>query len=178
MSDLTDRAEQLLAGITIAEYPNYRVYTDGTVWSVGTDWRGYGMREMKQIPDMYGYLKVRLTNTAGRRKISVHQIVAESFLGPRPTPGHQVRHLNGCRSDNRAINLAWGTAADNARDRDRHGMTVHGVAHVNAKLSPMIVRESRARFRSGESIKAIARSFGVCDKTMADAISGRTWAHV
>lgn len=55
-----------------------------------------------------------------RTKKAVHLLVAEAFLGPRPEPTHQARHLNGVADDNRAENLRWGTASENQLDRREH----------------------------------------------------------
>lgn len=55
-----------------------------------------------------------------RRLRFAHQLVLESFVGPRPQ-GLITRHLNGSRDDNRLINLAYGTHAENAQDRVLHG---------------------------------------------------------
>jgi len=58
----------------------------------------------------------------GRRHAStVHRLVMLAFVGPRPE-GMEIRHLNGIPDDNRVTNLAYGTALENAEDRDdRHG---------------------------------------------------------
>lgn len=49
----------------------------------------------------------------GRGKTrSVHRLVAEAFLGPRP-PKCEVLHLNHDPADNRASNLKWGTRGEN-----------------------------------------------------------------
>jgi len=53
---------------------------------------------------------VSLTYGAGRvRWCSVHVLVAEAFLGQRPSPRHTVNHLNGDKTDNHASNLEWAT---------------------------------------------------------------------
>lgn len=61
---------------------------------------------------------------------NVHQLVAEAFLGPRPAPGCEIRHLNGDSLDSRLCNLAWGTASENARDKRLHG-TDHNVTKTH-----------------------------------------------
>lgn len=55
-----------------------------------------------------------------------HVMVLEAFDRPRH-PGEEARHLNDIKSDNRLINLRWGSRSDNAKDRVRNGI------HNNAK---------------------------------------------
>ncbi len=52
--------------------------------------------------------------------------VARKYLPERPSLKHQIRHLDGNKMNNSYLNLAWGTAKDNADDRERHGRTVRG----------------------------------------------------
>lgn len=112
--------------------PGYRVTRDGRVFSPFCNWRGLGEREMKPSLNSNGYPSVRLTidgQTCKRVRLAVHRLVAREFLGPRPSPEHVVRHLNGDKTDNRAVNLAWGTAKENSMDRERHGRTARGDRH-------------------------------------------------
>ena len=111
---------------------DYEVTRDGRVFALRTNWRGYGVREMKQHPDPDGYPSVRLTLDGRRQRFAVHRLVAIAYLGPRPSKRHEVRHLNGDKTDNRVQNLAWGTAGDNAADRERHGRTSRGERHSEA----------------------------------------------
>lgn len=55
----------------------------------------------------------------------VHRLVLETFVGPMPQ-GLQVRHLDGDPKNNHLVNLAYGSAKENAADRDRHGRTFNG----------------------------------------------------
>lgn len=67
------------------------------------------------------YLCVTLCADASESKRYVHELVAEAFIEPRPGLGYQVRHLDGVNTNNRLSNLAWGTPAENAADKIRHG---------------------------------------------------------
>lgn len=115
-----------------AHTPGYRVTADGRVFSVEHNWRGYGERELSQLPHKDGYLTVRLMVNGKRKRFAVHRLVAEQFLAPRPSPTHQVRHLDGNKANNRVANLAWGTAKENADDRQMHGRTSRGERHAIA----------------------------------------------
>lgn len=68
-----------------------------------------------------GYLSVCLRHDDGsRRNRYVHELVLLAFVGPRPTPDHEVLHGDGCRANNWLYNLRWGTVKENAADRERH----------------------------------------------------------
>jgi hypothetical protein len=115
IEEIKNRAEKA----TIA--PGYYVFGDGKVYSDNA-WRGYGWRELKAVPNSHGYLRVRIMTQEGKRiSAFVHKLVANAFLEPRPSPDHQIRHLDGNRTNNVVTNLAWGTAKENAQDRTLHG---------------------------------------------------------
>lgn len=117
----------------IPGFAGYHVTEDGRVFSTATNWRGFGERELKQKPNADGYPSVRLKTSVGRRKrMAVHRLVASVYLSARPSSAHEIRHLNGDRTDNRVSNLAWGTRADNAADREAHGRTSRGDTHSAA----------------------------------------------
>lgn len=67
-----------------------------------------------------GYKYVSLKADGTTRRVQVHVLVLEAFVGPRPER-HQARHLDGGRLNNALANLAWGTASANIRDKTRHG---------------------------------------------------------
>ena len=67
-----------------------------------------------------GYRVVSMQTPALKRTHSVHRLVARAFV-PGWRPGLEVRHLHGVASGDAAAGLAWGTAKDNARDRDERG---------------------------------------------------------
>jgi hypothetical protein len=71
------------------------------------------------------YLCVTLCVNATQIKRYVHELVLEAFSEPRPAPWMQGRHLDGLYLNNRAVNLAWGTPAENAQDKIRHGTSRH-----------------------------------------------------
>lgn len=122
MTDLTPEQvrEDAEKGTRPSRLPGYHVTASGEVWS-SIPWRGQTWRPMAQHLNSHGYPKVNIKNGDLRQAMLVHREVCEAFHGPKPTPDHQVRHLNGDRTDNRAANLAWGTASENALDRIAHG---------------------------------------------------------
>jgi hypothetical protein len=91
--------------------PGYEVNSDGELRNAARPTR------ILKTPLTEGYPSIR----ARGKSCKVHTLVCEVFHGPKPTPGHEVRHLNGDRTDNRAENLAWGTRSENVRDAIDHG---------------------------------------------------------
>jgi hypothetical protein len=120
------------AALPIPGWPGYLATEDGVIISADSNWRGYGVRQLTGDTDRDGYLKVRLMRDGRRIRKAVHHLVAITWLHPRPSPAHEVRHLNGDCLNNAATNLAWGTRKENAEDRERHGRTSRGERHAAA----------------------------------------------
>lgn len=56
-----------------------------------------------------------------RRTRSVHQLVLEAFVGPRPE-GMYGLHWDDDKNNNRLANLRWATPSENMMDQVRNGM--------------------------------------------------------
>lgn len=88
--------------------------------------RGAPYRVVGAKPAKSGYKTVQLMIDGRFKLVYVHRLIAEVFLGPPPSRSHLVRHLDGDRHNNDVSNLRWGTAQENADDRERHGRTSRG----------------------------------------------------
>jgi hypothetical protein len=106
----------------------------------------------------------------------IHRMVAEAFLPPQEAD-HEVRHLDGTRTNNAASNLAWGTRRDNVHDAIRHGTHRRGQDAGAAKLNNEDVEVIRYLLKRGASCYAIARVFSVVQSTISDIRDGHTWSH-
>lgn len=150
-----------------------------------------------------GYLRVYV---AGRR-LAVHRMVLEAFVGPCP-PGMEGAHLNGVRADARLVNLAWVTPVENQSHRWLHGTmlagdaspsrlhperlargadhgrsthperTARGARVGGAKLTEDDVRAIRQAFDAGESATRIAARFGVGPDNVSLIGKRVTWRHL
>lgn len=63
-----------------------------------------------------GYKRVNLYKNGRLKKMLVHRLVAEAFLGT-PDKDMQVNHINGIVDDNRLENLEWVTVKENANHK-------------------------------------------------------------
>lgn len=97
----------------------------------------------------------------------VHQLVALTFLGPRPK-GQEVRHLDGDPLNNAVTNLAYGTRSENILDVMRIGRAWRA-------LTADQVRAIRLRLRSGERAADLAREYGVGDACISAIKTGRSF---
>jgi DNA-binding XRE family transcriptional regulator len=131
-----------------------------------------------------GYRYVNVRRGVGRAtaaQVSVHSLILLAFVGPKPTPAHECRHLNGDAQDNRASNLLWGTSAENAADCTRHGTAAwlrRGVDSNSARLTEQDVRIIERRARCGETQASIASDYGVTQRHVSNIKNHRTWRHL
>lgn len=68
------------------------------------------------------YIVVRLRDDAGKNRVcKVHQLIARTFHGPRPSPFHCSLHKDDDKDNNHANNIYWGTKKQNSRDKLLNG---------------------------------------------------------
>lgn len=157
-------------------FPGYFIAADGRVLSC-LPWRGTFGRTLAQGRNKDGYRTVQVSVPGSRRSVVlfVHKLVAKHFLPRRPSHRHQLRHLNGNKDDNRAANLAWGTAKQNAADRAKHGRTACGERQGAAKLTRKKVLQIRRMLKNKIPQYDIADRFGICQATVSEIHRGVTW---
>jgi hypothetical protein len=166
----------------IPGYPGYGASKDGSIWSLDSNWRGMGARRLAPSDKGDGYPIVRVYCNGKRVGVAVHKLVCLAFHGPRPSESHEVRHLDGSRSNSCPENLAWGTRKENAQDRTLHGNTVRGERIFTARLTPNDVLDIRARYRKRggplQSGAALGREYGVTPENIVAIAKRKTWRHV
>jgi hypothetical protein len=118
------------------EYAGVRISNLGNVnlgWWLAFNTHGY---VLKRGPRAGTKKHIGVTIKANEKActIRLHRIVWEAFRGKIPN-GAYVRHLNDDPHDNRLVNLAIGTALENAADRDRNSHQRYGDDHGGTKYS-------------------------------------------
>jgi len=88
----------------------------------------------------HGYLAVSLSKECSFVSTPVHKIVAEAFIGMRPSKDHQINHIDGDKTNNHADNLEWVTGAENIRHsvRLRTFSKSKGVSVVDRNTNDLI----------------------------------------
>ncbi|WP_420140187.1 HNH endonuclease [Sphingomonas sp.] len=125
------------------------------------------------------YPAVMLRYAGTRKRVAVHRLVALNFLDLPPFEGGEVRHLDGNHLNPRWDNLAWGTAKQNAEDRERHGRTARGrrigrssfgPANGNYRVTPEMKAEACRLVASGYSQRMAAAEVGITQKSVWQAL--------
>lgn len=122
-----------------------------------------------------GYRFINLCKYGVAKKLNVHVLVLEAFVGPRPSRNHEACHEDGDRANARLSNLRWDTAKGNQADKWVHGTMRAGSKNHKTVLSEEIVcwiKESR------QSSLALAPMLGVSSSAIRAVRIGQNWGHL
>lgn len=111
------------------------------------------------------------------RRFLVHYLVLLTFVGPRPADKPHIRHLDDNPANNRLDNIVYGTAQENALDRER-ARKADGSSFRYSKERALKIKEAleaRLEWTYAEMLK-LAESFGVSLKTVRRIKSGEAWS--
>lgn len=113
--------------------------------------------------DKYGYPRISYKRDDGSVKYrTIHRLVAESFVDGR-ADGHQVNHINGIKTDNRASNLEWVSASENIVHSYVTGLNRNKNGVIVTDLETNTVTEYR-------SIKDVGRNLDIYVSTLVPLI--------
>lgn len=137
----------------------YRISDDGLVQSrrnkngkiVTTTWRDLSIHQRGN------YLFVVLYRDKKRHQLSIHRLVAETFI-PNPENKSQVNHKNGDKYDNRVENLEWATQSENMQ----HCVRVLHPDFNAKKRRPVIQKDDRGKVvKIWDSITNASRTLNI-----------------
>jgi hypothetical protein len=153
-------------------YP-FEAYAASSCGRIRSDVTG----ELVATPKGEKYLICGLRRSPDRKVVSrrVHILVALAFLGPKPTPEHEVNHKNGDKLDNRVENLEYLTSDENEHHAATNALKAWGESSARSKLTEDQVREIR---RGGKVDREFAQMFGVSKSAILSVRRGQTWRHL
>ena len=112
------------------------------------------------------------------RRVVIHKAAWELVNGPVPL-GKVLRHSCDTPPCFELSHLVLGTQAENVRDMfDRGRVDRCGERNNSARLTWEVVRELRAAYESGASVKELAVRFSISKSQVRNITSGRHWAEV
>ncbi|KKN38039.1 hypothetical protein LCGC14_0757510 [marine sediment metagenome] len=146
---------------------------DCWLWTGNTNTKGYG-----------------LVRVEGRR-ISAHRIAYELYFGKAVPAGRYVCHHCDNPPCVNPYHLYVGTPAQNSRDMVVRGRAATGENHGTATRPERVARGSKQglarltenmvleiRNTSGKTQRALAKEFGVSQRTIFSILRRETWTHV
>jgi hypothetical protein len=155
--------------IQLTGLSKYLIREDGEIISIWSN-----LKVLSGGTDKDGYRKFVLIDDFGaRRYVRRASLVCTAFNGPRPK-NHNVRHLDGTRTNDSAANLAWGTQAENCRDKQLHGTEQRGVKNGNAKITEETAR--KIINASNLPTNKIVEMLGVPKGIVNNIKYGKAWA--
>jgi hypothetical protein len=156
--------------------PGYEnLYSVSSFGNVRAEHYGKGVGQGQQLLCLYkqrkGYLIADLTKDGVRRHWLVHILVALAFLGPKPTPQHQVNHKDGVKTNNRPRNLEWLSPSEHLQHTQNAGLfkTVLTKDDVQTIMELLLARVPQ---------KQIAARFNTTQATISRIKLGQTWGHI
>ena len=160
----------------IEGFEDYEISSSGVVRRV-TSARGavIGSEIKWHLQTSNGYPNVRLRKNGKSYSKSIHRLVSEHFIGPRPQ-GMQTRHIDGCKTNNSVSNLAYGTAKENGEDNVKHRVMQRGEKHSSSVLTEIQAIDIKIRLSNGETATNIAKNARVPRTAIYHIKYGRTWA--
>lgn len=135
----------------IEGFENYSVSNNGQVRNDKTG------RILKTYKKPSGYIQVQM----GRKTVPkyIHRLVAQAFI-PNVSNKPQINHKNGNKGDNRADNLEWVTASENAL---AYGYDIR-IEHKKKKIIATNVNGKKIVFNSRDE----AAKYFQCNKANID----------
>lgn len=151
--------------VNISGYECYSVTEAGVVINTRTN------KILKFDLNSAGYQRVTLSNNGKLLRITVHRLVALTYLGDSDLV---VNHKDGNKLNNHYTNLEWVTHSENRKHAFRHKL----VCRPNSKLTDDLVHAICANIEKGMTSKKIRKVFGIPRHTYSDIRSRRYYKDI
>ena len=122
----------------------------------------------------YGYAKVSVSVNGKSKQRSVHSLVLEAFVGPRPL-GMVINHKDGNKLNNCPENLEYVTDKQNHEHAAALGLAAYGERIFAAKITTAIAGKIKRMIIDGLPSIKIARKLGVSVYIVYKIKYGQDW---
>lgn len=109
------------------------------------------------------YLRVDLSRDDKKRRVSIHRLVAEAFIGPAPSLAAVVNHIDGDKTNNRPVNLEWCSVTENNRHARINGL---------ARVVPVCGERNGRAVLTEQQVSAIRKLKGIIGKRALAQVAG------
>lgn len=161
----------------IKGYPGYYARDNGEIWSVK---RGAPRRLIPTL-NHKGYERVKLSLNGKSKTITVHQLVARTFI-PNPENKPQVNHKDENKRNNNVKNLEWCTCLENVRygtgivrsANSRKGIKINNRKVIESNKKPIFqLDESNTILKIWSSIAEASRELNIHDGHISACCKGK-----
>lgn len=160
---------------------NYEVSNHGRVRSIArVDSRGNkrAMKILRPGNTGTGYLQVQICCEGVVRKVMVHRLVLEAFVGPCPDGMEACHDPDPDRSNCRLDNLRWDTRLANRRDQIKHRVNRRRFGrHGNAKFFATDIERVKDLRCAGCSYRDIGTWLSMDASHAWDIVHENVWRH-
>lgn len=144
------------------------------LYKVSNDGRIIGTKSKKQLRYTLqgGYPRVKLYRNAKGKSISVHRIVATTFI-PNTENKPQINHKNGIKTDNSVGNLEWATSSENVKHACSMGLLDPSIAwHKHEKAVHQLTMDGQL-IKTWVSLSEAARVLGLQVGNISHCCAGK-----
>lgn len=127
--------------------------------------------------DAFGYGRVYVNDSDGRRMALAHRVAWEQVNGEIPL-GMFVCHTCDNRACINVNHLFLGTHAENMHDMKAKGRSLRGSKHNLAKLTEEMVMDIRRKLSNGAPGNVMAAEYGVSNTTISLIKNRKIWTHI
>lgn len=130
-----------------------------------------------------GYLFVALCKNGIKKPLSVHRLVANSFI-PNPDNKPEVNHKDLNKHNNHVDNLEWCSHSENHIHKNKSGIISpcfinnNGENNGRSKLTEGDVITIKKRMANGEIQKAIASEYYMSPSAINAIAKGKNWKNL
>lgn len=127
-----------------------------------------------------GYVQISLMKNSQKYNFKVHKLVAEAFIGPKPTR-FEINHKDGIKSNNAVFNLEYVTRQGNMQHAVKNGLAAisHGMYNNMSKLNDIKIIQIRRKYIDGNyTQKELGKEYGVTQGAIGHIVHNRRWKHV
>lgn len=123
-----------------------------------------------------GYKRVLLLKNRYRKMMSVHRLVANTFID-NPLNKTQVNHINGVKSDNQLSNLEWVTPSENKIHAFKIGLETPQWKGVYGKENPLSININQFSkdglfIKTHNGINQASRDLSIDASTIVNVLKG------